>query len=195
MPHRVGHRERRRWYWIYCKKFDWPWNLLIVGTSTISIVNLFRRNVFDCYKMKNMRIVIILRYRVCGDRPHGGKVFRDSKDRDVRSTCLHSLLGLKNSKSWNRLGLKYSRSGYLCQYSLRLLDAPGYLSYYCGFLRDGRSGDRIPVGGEISRTRSDRPWVPLSRLYNVYRVSFQGVKRPGLALTAHLHLVSRLKKY
>ena len=38
-------------------------------------------------------------------------------------------------------------------------------------------GDRIPVGGEIFRTHSDRPWCPTSRLYNG-RGSFPGVKRP-----------------
>jgi hypothetical protein len=37
------------------------------------------------------------------------------------------------------------------------------------WLRAGRSGDRIPVGGEIFRTRPDRPWGPPSLLYNGYR--------------------------
>ena len=32
----------------------------------------------------------------------------------------------------------------------------------------GRSGDRIQVGGEIIRTRPDRPWGPPSLLYNGY---------------------------
>ena len=35
------------------------------------------------------------------------------------------------------------------------------------------------MGGEIFRTRPDRPWGPFSLLYNGYRVSFPGVKRPG----------------
>jgi hypothetical protein len=43
----------------------------------------------------------------------------------------------------------------------------------------GRSGDRIPVGGEIFRTRPYRPWSPPNLLYNGYRVSFPGAKRPG----------------
>ena len=34
-----------------------------------------------------------------------------------------------------------------------------------------------PGGGEIFRTLPDRPWASL--LYNGYRVSFAGVKRPG----------------
>jgi len=37
-------------------------------------------------------------------------------------------------------------------------------------LRAGRSGDRIPVGGEILRTCPYRPWGPPSLLYNGYRV-------------------------
>jgi len=36
-------------------------------------------------------------------------------------------------------------------------------------LQAGQSGDWIPVGGEISRTRSDRPWGPPSLIYNGYR--------------------------
>jgi hypothetical protein len=36
-----------------------------------------------------------------------------------------------------------------------------------------------PGGGEILRTRPDRPWGLPSLLYNGYRVSFPGVKRPG----------------
>jgi len=38
----------------------------------------------------------------------------------------------------------------------------------------GRSGDRIPVGGEIFRTHPERPWGPTSLLYNVYRISSRG---------------------
>jgi hypothetical protein len=34
-------------------------------------------------------------------------------------------------------------------------------------------------GGEIFRTSPDRPWGPPSLLYNGYRGSFPGVKRPG----------------
>jgi hypothetical protein len=36
-----------------------------------------------------------------------------------------------------------------------------------------------PGGGEIFRTRPDRPCGPPSLLYNEYRVSFLGAKRPG----------------
>jgi len=34
----------------------------------------------------------------------------------------------------------------------------------------GRFGDGIPVGGEIFRTRPDRPWGLPNLLYNGYRV-------------------------
>jgi len=43
------------------------------------------------------------------------------------------------------------------------------------WLRAERSGERIPVGGEILRTCPDRPWGPPSLLYNGYRV-FPGNK-------------------
>ena len=42
----------------------------------------------------------------------------------------------------------------------------------------GRSGDRIPVGGEIFRACPDRPWGPPSFLYIRYRV-FPGGKAAG----------------
>jgi hypothetical protein len=42
-------------------------------------------------------------------------------------------------------------------------------------LRAGRSGNRIPVGGEIFRTCPDRPWGPNSLLYNGHRL-FSGDK-------------------
>ena len=45
-------------------------------------------------------------------------------------------------------------------------------------LRAGRSGDRIPVGGEIFRTCPDRPWGPTSLLYNGYLVFPGGRERP-----------------
>jgi hypothetical protein len=48
-------------------------------------------------------------------------------------------------------------------------------SQYSDTLRTGRSGDRIPVGGEIFRTRPDRPGGPPSLLYNGYRVFPGGI--------------------
>ena len=47
------------------------------------------------------------------------------------------------------------------------------------WLRDGRSGDPIPVGGEIFRTCPDRSWGPPSLLYNGHRVFPGGKERLG----------------
>jgi hypothetical protein len=51
-----------------------------------------------------------------------------------------------------------------------------------------------PGGGDIFRTRPDRPWGLPSLLYNEYQVSFPGVKRPGRGVDHPPHLVSELKK-
>jgi hypothetical protein len=51
-----------------------------------------------------------------------------------------------------------------------------------------------PGGGEIVCSRPDRPWGPPSLLYNGYRVSFPGVKRPGRGVDHPPHLVPGLKK-
>ena len=55
----------------------------------------------------------------------------------------------------------------------------GQRSRYSDWLRAGRSGDRIPVGGEIFGTLPDWPWAPPSLLYNGYRVFPGGKERPG----------------
>ena len=51
-----------------------------------------------------------------------------------------------------------------------------FIHYITGLdsLRTRCSGERIPVGGEIFRTRPDRPWGPLSLLYNGYLVFPRG---------------------
>jgi hypothetical protein len=50
---------------------------------------------------------------------------------------------------------------------------PGYLSRYSDSLRAGRSGDRIPVVGQIFRTRPRLPWGPPSLQYIGYVVFTQ----------------------
>ena len=61
---------------------------------------------------------------------------------------------------------------------LYIYDGPGQLSRYSDSLRAGRSGDRMPVRGEIFHTRPDRSWGPPSLLYNAYRI-FPGGKAAG----------------
>jgi hypothetical protein len=51
-----------------------------------------------------------------------------------------------------------------------------------------------PGGSEIFRTRPDLPWGPRSLLYNGYRVSFVGVKRPGRGVNHPPYLAPTLKK-
>ena len=53
------------------------------------------------------------------------------------------------------------------------------VSQYSDSLRAGRSGDRIPVGARFSAPVQTGPGGPPSLVYNGYRVSFPGVKRPG----------------
>ena len=54
---------------------------------------------------------------------------------------------------------------------------PGQLSRYSDSIRAERSCDQIPVGGEIFRTRTDRPEThPPS--YTMGTGSFPGVERP-----------------
>ena len=59
------------------------------------------------------------------------------------------------------------------------VNGPVSLSRYIDWLRAGRSGDRIPAGGEIFRTCPDRLWGPPNLLYNGYRVFLGGKERPG----------------
>jgi len=59
--------------------------------------------------------------------------------------------------------------------------------------KDWRVREPNPGGGEVSRSRPDRPWGPPSLLY-MGTVSFPEVKRPGVVFTTHPHLAPRLKK-
>ena len=57
---------------------------------------------------------------------------------------------------------------------------PSTCQSICLFLRPSVRDPGIESRwGEVFCTRLDRLWGPLSFLYNVYRVSFPGTKRPG----------------
>ena len=63
---------------------------------------------------------------------------------------------------------------------------------WCGL--DGQGIESSWGGGEVFRTRPDRPWSPPNLLYSGYRVSIPGVKRPGRGvLPPSRHLAPRLK--
>ena len=59
------------------------------------------------------------------------------------------------------------------------LGGPGSSVGIATELRAGRSGDRIPVGGEIFCTCPYWLWGPHSLLYNGYQVFPGGKERPG----------------
>jgi hypothetical protein len=77
-----------------------------------------------------------------------------------------------------------------------------YYYYYCGL--GYRSRYRLvtgwtvrgsnPGGYESFRTRQHQPWSPSSLLYNWYRVSFPGLKRPGRGVNHPTHLAQYYRK-
>jgi hypothetical protein len=58
----------------------------------------------------------------------------------------------------------------------------------------GRSGDRIPVGGEILHTRTARLWAYLASCTNGTGFLCRGWGDWSVALTTHSHMAPRLKK-
>ena len=58
------------------------------------------------------------------------------------------------------------------QYALRS-------SSLCPRAKGWKVWEANPGGGQIFRTLTDRLWGPASLLYNGYRISFPGIKRPG----------------
>ena len=68
--------------------------------------------------------------------------------------------------------------------SLRFIKSEGSLSYshqsaICLSSKSKLIQSTNPCGGDIFRTRPNRPWGPSSLLYDRHRVSFPRVKRPG----------------
>ena len=66
---------------------------------------------------------------------------------------------------------------------------PRQLSLYSDLPRGWNPGE-----GEIFRSRPDRPWGPPSLVYNKYRVSFLGVRRPGRGVNHPLPSSAEFKK-
>ena len=55
-------------------------------------------------------------------------------------------------------------------------------SQYCVSLRAGQSANQIPVRARFSANVQIGPGKPPSLMYNAYRVSFPGIKRPHRGL-------------
>jgi hypothetical protein len=85
----------------------------------------------------------------------------------------------KNSPLIQQTWEKHRRHGgvNIVEYSLTCVGRDSVIG-----IATGPSGDWISVGGAIFRTRPDWLWGPRSLLYNVYQVSFTGIKRPGSAV-------------
>ena len=77
----------------------------------------------------------------------------------------------------------------LCLHSLEGNDSVGS-RFATGWTSRGSN----PEGCETFRTLPRRPWGPPSLLYNGYRVSYPGVKRPRHGVDHPPPLVARLKK-
>jgi hypothetical protein len=95
--------------------------------------------------------------------------FLDSELQRVLSTCLCAVC--------REQPRKVNESGDLCLCA-SVWGGGGQIGM-CAALLAWRSGDRIPMGVRFFSTRPERPWGVLSLLYNGYRVSFPGVRRPG----------------
>jgi hypothetical protein len=123
-----------------------------------------------------------LRYRGTGNKASRGRLVSTAGNFKLEVLTRHyTLLFYWRLKIWFRLAHEIGRSALRA--SVKLGTSLNELIPLCicsaGSRANRWSGDRIPGGGEIFRTCPDRPWGPSSLQYNVYRVSFPGVKRPG----------------
>jgi hypothetical protein len=74
------------------------------------------------------------------------------------------------------------------------LDGPGIETSTDEVKNRELENKKNPGGGDIFRTRPYRPWGPLSRLNNRYRVSFPWVKRPGRGVNHPLPSSAEVKE-
>ena len=114
-----------------------------------------------------------MRLTVCqhGSRTYGYKRHTDGGQRPSEIMKLRA--------TWFHLNCRVYGRTFKCLLHGNVL-GPGSSVGIATELRAGRSGDRIPVGGEIFRICPDRPWGPPSLLYNGYRVFPGGKERPGI---------------
>jgi len=87
--------------------------------------------------------------------------------------------GLTNHQKTAIYGKEWEVSVLFRYFRILMNFEPAWGGPLSDWLRAGWPGDRIPVGGEIFRICSDRPWGPPSLLYNRYRVFPGGKERPG----------------
>jgi hypothetical protein len=109
------------------------------------------------------RFVSVVRYRALRRADHSSRGV-------LPSVMRQSVIEQPHSRGLGLLGLSSHDKTITSVCNISRCMGPGQRSRYSDSLRVGRSGDRIPVGGEIFHIRPDWPWGPFSPLYNGYWV-------------------------
>ena len=92
MPRGTGHGENKAGdgRYIATSLRACHWAFLIVIPNAILIGNLSCSKVTNCCKMKDMKIVLIFKFCVCGVIPDGDKLFRSSTGQSCSPQVLES---------------------------------------------------------------------------------------------------------